>query len=358
MRMRPLFVPALATVLALAAHAPAWADYQKDLSRFTLFGKTDLNQLADGTVLGERGDLPAHPRGITVETLFFVPHPPATTANRVREWSPRLDSDLGVYAHKRISIPPKPEDFSALGNLPNTAPVSRLRSATLALNPKAPDLYMSRQEAQGISAAKASSGGTDNKAFADFWGKLLYGRAQAALTEGIFFTPPYDVRGNSIPVSAEINALLASNKRVRSQFGRLVAFSRLAGRYADEKTPPLPELTASKGIKTSAYWEVFNVQGDGTINLGVTYALGAKSGQWQVIDCQYYVSGGYIASIVLYQMWPATISGREGTLVWRGDLLSSPGFTYVRGVERKATGMVMLKEVQKSVEMLQRDISQ
>jgi hypothetical protein len=49
-------------------------------------------------------------------------------------------------------------------------------------------------------------------------------------------------------------------------------------------------------------------------------------------------------------LWPMTIDGKSGTLIWRADMVSTANVAYLHGTERLASGMLMLQDVKQAVD--------
>jgi hypothetical protein len=344
----------LATVPALIFSITGWpsamAQLPADLGNYSQFKEADPKALASGNVLAVPGVAMGFARGVSVETLFFLPGvSPKTVADRIRQWQPTA----GVFVHHKLSIPPNVGEFRSLASLPGHKAIGKLKSETLSLSPHSPALFMSKSEAQRL---EASRGGNEDETFAKFWSQLLLERATTFLTKGVAFTPPYEIKDEAIDPGKEFSELFASNKAVRTKFGLLIGYSKLAGRFSTEAEPFLQARAAEKDIRINPYWEVINAEGAGTIDLGAIFVRPVGDGAWQVMDVQYYVSGTYLVSAVLYQIQPAAFGGQSGSIVWRGDLLSIPTFTYLKGTERMAAGSIMLREVKGNVEKLRQDL--
>ena len=50
------------------------------------------------------------------------------------------------------------------------------------------------------------------------------------------------------------------------------------------------------------------------------------------------------------KLWPVTLGGKNGTLVWRTDMVSTANVAYLHGTERLASGMLMLQDVKQAVD--------
>jgi hypothetical protein len=73
------------------------------------------------------------------------------------------------------------------------------------------------------------------------------------------------------------------------------------------------------------------------------------------MDLGYYSSGGYYAVVTLQQLWPVQVDGREATLVWRVDLVSSAILGELRGAERMGSGAAMMRDIQKDIRAFVQD---
>ena len=75
----------------------------------------------------------------------------------------------------------------------------------------------------------------------------------------------------------------------------------------------------------------------------------------QLLDMQYYASGGYYVYVTLYQMWPVTVNGQAATLVWRVDSMSSLSLSDLGPFDRMGSGAAMMKDIQRIINFFQRD---
>ncbi len=326
--------------LSLSAVAPGWADAASEFAAFSSFKDLKLDALAGGAVKATRGPAMAFPRGIAIETCYFVKKPLARTAELHQKWSPSRHSDLKVFLHSDVSAHPSAGDFGKLASAPGNGAVKAFAAVTRKLPGTRADLQMSNAEAKAFPGDAASGG--MSPAVATYWGNVLHQRAQAFLAGGFGRLPAYEMGGESIRPADEVARLLKESGKMRGQFAGLI-----------EATP----LGGGKGsISPQPYWEMIDVEGLGALTLGALYAKpGANT--WQSVDVQYYASGGFYVLVTLQQLWPATIGGQEGTLVWRGDLLSAASLGTLRGVERMGSGTAMMRETQKSIAAFLADIA-
>jgi hypothetical protein len=318
----------------------ARADALGEFAAFSAFKDLKLETLAGGTVKAARGPAMTFPRGIAIETCYFVKKPLARTAELHQQWTPARHPELKVFLHGDLSARPAVGDFSKLASAPANGAVKSFAAATRKLPASRSELQMSNAEAKTFAGDSASGG--MSPAVATFWSTLLHDRAQAFLSGGFGKLPAYEMGSETIRPADEVARLLKESGRVRGQFAGLI-----------EATP----LGGGKGsLPAAPYWEMLDVEGEAAVTLGALYA---KSGAntWQSADIQYYASGGFYVLITLQQMWPATVAGQEGTLVWRGDLLSAASLGSLRGVERMGSSTAMMRETQKSIAAFLSDIA-
>ena len=69
-----------------------------------------------------------------------------------------------------------------------------------------------------------------------------------------------------------------------------------------------------------------------------------------VADIEYFLNGGIYVSLELEQLSSVQVEGRDETLVWRADLVSTANVAYLHGTERLASGMIMLQDVKQAVD--------
>jgi hypothetical protein len=314
--------------LAGFAATRAHGDPLADLAKYSVFSQVDLSSLSGGKVLALRGPALDFPRDLTVQTLYLVHAPVARAVEMHKQWDAGKHSELKVYVHHDYSTHPSLADFSQ--PLPGNSAVRKLADATQKL-PAMGDLQLSKGEA---AAFRGSS-------FQAFWSPLLFRRASAFLARGLSGEPPYDSSDGSVRVADEVSRLLREQPRVRAAFSPIIGHSALSG-----GTGSLPLLP---------YWELFDVEGEAAFSLGATSSL--QSGETaQMVDFQYYASGGDYAFITLYQLWPVTVAGKAATLVWRVDSISSLSLSDLRPFERMGSGAAMMKDIQRIVTFFKKDM--
>jgi hypothetical protein len=305
----------------------ARADAGSDLAKYSVFGQVDPATLSGGKILTMRGPALSFPRDLSVQALYLIHAPVAQTVQLHRAWNPGRHSELKVYAHHDFSTHPTLADFSQ--SLPENSPVRKLADATAKL-PDQGDLQMSKAEAD---AFKKSGGNVPA-----FWSQLLLHRATAFAQGGLGALPPYDSADGSVRVSGEVSRLVGEQSRVRAAFAPIISHSAIGG----------------GGGQILPYWELFDVEGQGAFSLGATSSVQTGDSA-QMVDLQYYASGGYYAFITFYDFLPVTVDGKPATLVWRVDSISSLSLSDLSPFERLGSGAAMMKDIQRIINFFQRD---
>jgi hypothetical protein len=330
----PLILLALGVLLG----APLRADLNSDLA-FTSFRDVDLNSLASGTVLQARGGLITFPRGITSQSLYIIDALPPDVQSKLIHWNPVEHPDLKVWLHKS-GLPQQPTaaDFSDLANLPDNSSVQFQIDSTAKFDPANPDLQVSKEEAQLITATAAQE--KNPKAlFVKVWSQILAGRVNEFLSgRG---AASYDVvSGGDIHPVSEVKSLLHSDIKIYGEYQHLL------------NTTPVKALAGSSSahaVPADIYCDVFDVEGSAAMGTGAIYQA-PMGNSIQSADIEFYTNYGVYCTIELEQLWPVTVNGKTETLVWRDDLVSAPNIAYLHGTERLASGMIMLQETKEGVE--------
>ena len=311
----------------ILADSAIGADPATEIPQFSDFKGSDVAEALSGKVKTTRGPEMQGPSDLAVECLYFVPLPVEKTVDLLRRWNGTRHSELKVYLHGSVSGQPSVNDFKSIASAPKNAAVRAFVSAMQGSDPKSPGLQMNQEEAKRAPSGDGS--GTLTAEISSFWSNLLTERARAFVRSGLAGQPPYARGGETVSVSNEVNRLLQAEPRVRQQFARILGAA---------------SFNRGGGLKPSLYWTMFDVEDQAALTLGAEYAQALGDGRWQILDLQYYSSGGHFALITFYQLWPA----KDGTLVWREDRVSAPALGELRGVERLGSSSVMMKKIAKS----------
>ncbi|XHR27824.1 MAG: hypothetical protein ACFUZC_18060 [Chthoniobacteraceae bacterium] len=321
----------------------ASADPLSEMKAFSGIQGADLASLEGGKTVVGRGGSMSSPKDLAVQSCYLVPLPLQKAVNFHRQWNAARYPELKVYMHRELSAKSSPAEFlEAFAAIRANEAVRSLAAATEALASGQSELQLSATEAKQFG--KAASGGAKgpfSPQGAAFWSNLLSERALAFASGGAASQPPYAISGETVKVTDEIARLLKEQPKLRDQFKPVLDDAALA--------------SGGGKLAPALYSELVDVEGRAAFLLGASYSQPVKDG-WQGVDVQYYSSNGFFALLTFYQFWPVTTaSGQPATLVWRGDLISSASLAELHGVERLGSSGAMMKEIQKSIDFLQRD---
>jgi len=339
-RCLPRGLVALEAVLSLmliVGLKSACADPVSELASFSIFDKVDLAQLAKSDVKTAHGPPMKNSRFLAVQSCYVAPGSPAQQAEALRRWNPSKYRELKVFLHSDLPSSPGLANFEKLKNAPDNASVRSFVAATQKLSP---ELQISKEEAKRFSAGTGGGGGVMPPAVVAFWTDVLTGRTKSFVSGGMAAQAPYDHAGSSIRASDEVNGLLREQGKIRQQFSGLLGGTGI-GRGAGS-------------LPAELYWELLDANDHGVVTLGASYSRGGAGGTYQSADILYYASGGYYVALTLHQLWPVTVDGKPSTLVWRGDMISSPELGSLHGVERLGSESVMMKNITKAVTLFRR----
>ncbi|MEM1057813.1 MAG: hypothetical protein AAGK14_01080 [Verrucomicrobiota bacterium] len=317
----------------LATAPDARANLASQVEGLSGFSGLPADRLTQGEVVSQLLKM-GRRQDVGVESLFFVPVAPEAVANRLASWTPTKHPSLGVMIHQGFSPPPTAETFGQLATPPGSAAISLLERETARAVPR---FNLSTAEWGLLKEMLGRERGAET--VWRFWRQLLNERSNTYFSKGLRAMPAYQTRNGEVKVREVALALIRSQPKL---------FENFKGLLADAIFAP------KSGVQTRAYWELFSVQGFGTLNLGALY-FGPGGGGMQVIDFQYYFSSGLYTNMIFYQIWPAELGGQRGSVVWRADLLSSPFFKS-SGVNRMGTNMMMQQEVTKTINLQKGDL--
>lgn len=324
-------------LMLIASPRSACADPVSELASFSIFDKVDLAQLAKSDVKTAHGPPMKNSRFLAVQSCYVAPGSPGQQMEALRRWNPAKYSQLKVFLHSDLSSNPGPASFERLKNAPDNASVRSFVNATQKLSP---ELQISKEEAKRFSAPTGGGGGVMPPTVVAFWTDVLTGRTKSFVSGGMAAQAPYDHAGPSIRATDEVNGLLREQGKIRQQFSGLLGATAI-GRGAGS-------------LPAELYWELLDADDHGVVTLGASYSRGGAGG-YQSADVLYFASGGYYVALTLHQLWPVTVDGKPSTLVWRGDMISSPELGSLRGVERLGSESVMMKNITKAVTLFRRE---
>jgi hypothetical protein len=314
---------------ALLAAAPVRADVNL---AFTAFPNADLNALANGQVLQARGGLIDFQRGVTAQSLYFIEAKPEVVSQKLLTWSPANHHELDVWMHKPLPPHPTLNDFAGLADLPDNKSVNNMISATYNYSPGSDSLQLNKNEQQQVAALHGQS--PSKGQIVSLWSQILNGRVSDYLN-GSLANANYTSNSALIMPLAEARSLLGSDPKVYREFQPMLSGT--------------PAFNQHRTAPSQLYYECFDIEDTACFGTGAVY-VSSSPATIQHADVEYFVSSGIYASVELEQLWPATIGGKSGTLVWRTDMVSTANVAYLHGTERLASGMLMLQDVKQAVD--------
>ena len=325
------------------------ADPAQQIASFSAFKNINISDLLNGSILAERGFSPNFDRGINIQTCYVVRKPVNQTVGLLATWNPSEHKELNIYSARTFASGDEPK-FEELHLDPSIDPVRRLLEDTRKSVSDSPSFQYSgadpdllRKVIRPEAAENAEPDSDEFRKLAEkFWSGLLQNRYDAFRSGGITALPPYHVEDQSIPIHGELIALVSQAPAVQARFKNLL---NEAVFQPASKAPAPP---------ASYYWQVLNSKKKASCCLGAIYTK-QDSGKWQVADYQLYSSHSYLTMITLFELWPLKAGSEDCTLVWRGDFVSAPAFSSLRGVEQMAAAALMIKSIKNNIRLFQVD---
>src|ERR1043166_8184383 len=165
----------------------ARADAISELSRFSVFEKIDLSDLAKSDVKTMHGP-PMNGRFLSVQSCYVVPGSPAQQAEAVSKWNPTKHRELKVFLHSDLPASPAAENFSKLKDAPDNGAVGSFVSATEKMKS---ELQINKDEAKKFSAGGGGGKGMPPNVL-KFWSDVLAARAKSFVSGGTAAQLPYN----------------------------------------------------------------------------------------------------------------------------------------------------------------------
>jgi hypothetical protein len=311
------------------------------LKQFGDFPKIDIKKLLDGEILSARGPLMKFPNGISSQLVFAVPATPEQTLKRFQTWDPKRCPALKVYESHDLSDPCVAADFSSPNmNLdPGLRPVKWFLDQTKATSGKESVLNLTQIEAVGLANCVAKDAGP--QAIASCWANLLFHRASSFQRDGFASMFSYDFDVEPITPAMHLRSMLLEQPGISREFAPILQRAGL-----------LEGPAGSAPLRPSYFWRLFQADHHATLSLGAAYDL-AVGDRYQRLEVEYYVSGTYYTSATLYEIWPVREGGKTGSLVWCDVLCSAPTLRFASGIERLASGVILVLEFKKMVRCFQ-----
>jgi hypothetical protein len=340
LRKKLLFNGALLSILAgaLAPMLNATADPISDLRSLSALKDVDLSKLSGENISAAGAPISRLARGMSVQSAYVVRAPVKTTLGLLQRWNPTRHPELRTYLQGDLPSRPGPESFRSLASAPSNSSVRAFVEATEQLPSDSSKLQLSSTEVKQYSGGASEGGGGVPGPVVAFWSQVLSERARNFASGGLGSEPSYQA---DISPATEVAQLLDSSGSVRSHFSPIISATPLGG---------------GGGSPPSLSWQLFDADGQAAVSLDAFYARPVGDG-YQTLDLGFYSSGGYYAVVTLEQLWPLQVDGRDATLIWRVDLVSSQAIADLHGTERLGSGAAMMRDIQKSARAFVRDAS-
>lgn len=311
------------------------ADSADDISEFSYFEKSAIQKLKPGEILSAKGDLMDFERGISSETCFLAAHSPQKVLDRIRDWDQTPYSDLGIFIQGKPGSAEVP-DFSRLNFIPSLRPVSKFMDKNRETRLNDSPIHLSQSEAKFIYDQRDK---IDANSTTEIWKRILSKRLDQYKQGGLRALPAYDACKTPVRVVDDVNAIWEEQPTVAKRFNSL---------YQTILTNP---------TSGGHYWQMINVEGTAVMVLGTIYVKPMDQGAVQVIDLQWYVSGGYYTAFTCYELYPLEMGKTDATLIWRGDYTSISMKQLRKGVERLFSVNIMVQEIKKSIRFFLEDLN-
>ena len=314
------------------------ADPVTDLRSISALKDVDLSKLSGENVTAVGTPISRLARGMSVQCAYVVRAPVKITLGLLQQWNPTRHPELRTYLQGNLPARPGPESFRSLASAPSTPSIKAFVEATERLPGDSSKLQLSSVEAKQYSGGASGSEPNIAGPVLAFWSQVLSERARNFASGGLGSQPSYQP---AVSPATEVAQLLDSNDSVRAHFSPIISATPMGG---------------AGGSSPSLSWELFDVNGQAAVSLDAFYARPVDDG-YQSLDLGFYSSGGYYAVVTLEQLWPVQLDGRDATLIWRVDLISSEAVGELRGTERLGSGAALMRDIQKTVKAFLRDAS-
>jgi len=333
-------------LLVLSLHAPLLANPPwRDVFTFSELKSVSLEKLEKGEVIGVRIELDGSELSLGVESFYAVEIPPAEVLKKINTFSltdSEANQSLDVKLHVTHGSPAHSNHFSQF----NLDPSAQGYTWFLEESAKSINGFtcfnLSKNETRELSKTYKT-----NKLFPDSpftkdqsekiaqtWRDLLQQRALNFQKGGLMGSAPYEGSDGTFELGKEFVRALKSRPKLLQNFSAVLD-PVMAGR-------PVPNALAP-----TYYWEKSIIQGAPTISLSAIFSQPTQQG-YRVAEITYYVTGNYYGGLILYELYPTKINGKNGTLIYRSDVVLSPSMTYIKGIERMAAGNILLLEIKNS----------
>ena len=300
-------------------------------ARAKLSPSVNLDRLKKGQIICTRGDLGKFPRGISLQSCYFIHAPMPEVGNSLLHWNPPQHEDLDVRLYREYSLAAPGEGFRKL-ELESRFPDDRWllqQTAHAGESGNAGDLHLTSEEVQLLAQRKNQPNAA--------WQEILRRRSDALAHGGLAAVPPYAADKSISPFS---------------EYRGLLSLVPTAAQFFRPVTESAPLVAGAKpASEVVGYWETTKIRDHTIVQLGI-FAAQKGTDSWQLIDLVYYPSDTYYMALDLFQLWPM----EGGTLVWQVGLASAPFQTYLVGIDRYFAGKIMTQETLATIKAFRADL--
>ena len=289
----------------------------------------DLAKLKSGQIICTRGELGTFPRGISLQSCYFIHASMPAVGNALLHWNPPQHKDLDIRLYQEYALPGNAEVFRRVKLDPGLPEDRWLIQQTdeAARGNHAVPLHLTKSEI-ALLAQKQNAPNSG-------WQEILRSRSEALARGGLSAVAPYE---KGISPGSEFAGLLSLVSKAARHFQPVIGARPLSA----------AGMPASEAV---AYWETTKLQDHTTLQLGV-FVAEKEPNSWQLVDCVYYPSDTYYMALDFFQLWP--VDG--GTLVWQVGLASAPFRTYLGGIDRYFAGRIMTNETLATIRAFRSDL--
>ena len=306
-------------LLALAiAGVPTQAAPLDELRSLSQLRDIDLAKLKSGEIVSARGPVGDFPRGIHLESCYFIHAPMDVVGHALLHWDPLSHKDLKVRRYGEFSLPPGPDAFQMLQLNPAVAGDRWLleETARIAQGSAAGGLHLTKEETALLQRKSMEP--------SEAWREILRRRSEALARGGLNAVAPYGT-DESISPGSEFRGLLSLAPKAARHFRPVAGAQPLV-------------FTGEPATEAVGFWQAFKARDHNILQLGL-FAGRRSSDSWQLINCVYYPSDTYFMALDLFQLWP--VDG--GTFVWQVGFVSAPFRGYLGGIDRFIAGRLMMQ---------------
>ncbi|MEO5753682.1 MAG: hypothetical protein ABIR38_03140, partial [Chthoniobacterales bacterium] len=193
---------ALACLAAVVWAGSLWAATPlEQLKSVSFLPPLDLARLKKGEIVVERGPVGEFPRGVHLQSCYFVHAPMPAVGYALLHWNPIEYKDPEVRLYREYALPGTAEDFKTLGLDPANQDDSWLleQSARVAKGSAPDDLHLTNDEVELLRQNAARPN--------DAWRDILRRRSAALARGGLSAVAPFGAAPGLSPGS-EFRGLL------------------------------------------------------------------------------------------------------------------------------------------------------